>query len=212
MTPHSQPSANPNSPRPNISAIDTRPLSPRTPQLPSLPKDVVHLLNRLHGQPSVTPVHPRPPRVRDRLSLSFILRALTALSQTCGPSWIHYHSPLHLTCRHSAMHHLTPSPPATFQAPLPPSIRNPSIIILRQMSRGNSYTNPESSSQSFREFTNGRRRPSCPLNRPNLLLPLSGRFGRQSLHPHPEGLFSMRDPLRIYLHPYPHPLLPPPHR
>jgi len=60
MTRHFQPSANAKWPRPNnTSAIDTRLLSPLTLPLPSLPKDVVHLLNRVQGRPPVRPQHPQ---------------------------------------------------------------------------------------------------------------------------------------------------------
>ena len=137
-----------------------------------------------------------------------IPHALTTLSQPCDLSRINYHSPLHLTFKHSPTHRPTPSPAATFRARLPRSIliRSPYTIILMQMTHGKSYTNPKSSSQSFRGTTSGRGRLSR-LNRPSLLNRPSCRF-RRSLHPRLECLSSMRGPLRTC----PHPLLQPHHR
>jgi len=68
MTCLSQPLANANLPRPNLSAIGTPLLSPLTLPLPSLLKDVVHhlhLLNRPCGRLSVPSFHPQRPEVRD---------------------------------------------------------------------------------------------------------------------------------------------------
>ena len=142
-------------------------------------------------------------------SLSFIPPALTALPQPCSLVPINYHSPLHLTSKHSATHRPTPSPPATFPVRLPRStlIRSPYTIILTPMTHGRSYMIPEFSSQSFRERTSGRRRLSR-LNRPNPLLNRQSCRFCLSPHPRPECLSSMRGPLLIC--PYPPPL--PPHR
>jgi hypothetical protein len=65
MTRHSQLPASAKSLRPNISAIDTQLLSPPTLSLPSLPKDVVHLLNRPQGRPLAPSFRPQRPQVRD---------------------------------------------------------------------------------------------------------------------------------------------------
>lgn len=65
MTRPSQPLANAKLPRPKLSAIDTRLLSPLTLPPPSLPKDVVHLLNQPQDRPSVPSFRPQPPEVRD---------------------------------------------------------------------------------------------------------------------------------------------------
>ena len=100
----------------------------------------------------------------------FIPPALTAFSQACSLFLFNYHSPLHLTFEHSATHCPTPSPAAIFRVQLLRStrIRSPYTIILMQMTHGKSYTNQESSNQSFQELTSGRRCRRC-LNRPNFL-------------------------------------------